>query len=106
GARTGGRGRGCLVKAFGTRFLAPPRSDAAARAHEASRPVRVAMLTLVTACVVLGVGPTLDVPTLGSVASAVLGTAPEAISGDWLTVRVSGLFAGVSPSALATVLDW
>jgi len=103
-ALTGGLAMACFVKAFGITFLALPRSDAAARAHEASRPVRVAMLTLVTACVVLGVGPTLVVPTLGSVASAVLGTAPEAISGDWLTVRVSGQFASVSTAAIAVVL--
>jgi hydrogenase-4 component B len=94
----------CFVKAFGITFLALPRSDAAAHAHEASRPIRVAMVTLATACVVLGVGPTLVVPAFGSVASAVLRTAPDAIGGDWLTVRVSGQFASVSTAAIAVVL--
>src|SRR5262249_36771770 len=94
----------CFVKAFGITFLALPRSDAAAHAHEASLPIRVGMLTLAGACVVLGVGPTLVVPAFGAVASAVLGTAPEAISGDWLTVHVSGRFASVSTAAIAIVL--
>jgi len=103
-ALTGGLAMACFVKAFGITFLALPRSDAAAHAHEASRPIRVAMVTLATACVALGVGPTLVVPAFGSIASAVLGTAPEAIGGDWLTVRVSGQFASLSTAAIAVVL--
>jgi len=103
-ALTGGLAMACFVKAFGITFLALPRSDAAAHAHEASRPMRVAMVTLATACVVLGVGPTLVVPAFGSVASAVLRTAPDAIGGDWLTVRVSGQFASVSTAAIGVVL--
>jgi hydrogenase-4 component B len=103
-ALTGGLAMACFVKAFGITFLALPRSHAAAHAHEASRPMRAAMLTLATACVVLGVGPTLIVPAFGSIASAVLGTAPEAIAGDWLTVRVSGQFASVSTAAIAVAL--
>ena len=103
-ALTGGLAMACFVKAFGITFLALPRSDAAAHAHEASRPIRVAMVTLATACVVLGVGPTLVIPAFGSVASAVLRTAPDAIGGDWLTVRVSGQFASVSTAAIGVVL--
>ena len=103
-ALTGGLAMACFVKAFGITFLALPRSDAAAHAHEASRPIRVAMVTLATACVALGVGPTVVVPAFGSIASAVLGTAPEAIGGDWLTVRVSGQFASLSTAAIAVVL--
>jgi hydrogenase-4 component B len=103
-ALTGGLAMACFVKAFGITFLALPRSHAAAHAHEASRPMRVAMVALATACVVLGVGPTLVIPAFGYVASAVLRAAPEAIAGDWLTVRVSGQFASVSTAAIAVVL--
>jgi hydrogenase-4 component B len=103
-ALTGGLAMACFVKAFGITFLALPRSDAAAHAHEASRPMRVGMVTLASACVVLGVGPTLVVPAFGAVAAAVLRAAPEAIGGDWMTVRVSGQFASVSTAAIAVVL--
>jgi hydrogenase-4 component B len=63
-ALTGGLAMVCFVKAFGITFLALPRSDAAAGAHEASPPMRLAMLALAAACVALGLGPTLVVPVL------------------------------------------
>jgi len=67
-ALTGGLAMACFVKAFGITFLALPRSDAAAGAHEASPPMRLAMLALAAACVALGLGPTLVVPVFGAVA--------------------------------------
>jgi hydrogenase-4 component B len=103
-ALTGGLAMACFVKAFGITFLALPRSDAAARAHEASPPMRLGMLALAAACVALGLGPTLVVPALGSVAAAVLRTSPQATGGDWLTLRVSGDFASVSTAAIAIAL--
>jgi hydrogenase-4 component B len=103
-ALTGGLAMACFVKAFGITFLALPRSDAAAGAHEASRPMRLAMLGLAAACVALGVGPTLVVPAFASVAATVLRSPPDAIGGDWLTLRVSGEFASLSMAAIALVL--
>jgi hydrogenase-4 component B len=103
-ALTGGLAMACFVKAFGITFLALPRSDAAAGAHEASSPMRLAMLALAAACVALGLGPTLVVPVFGAVAAAVLRTAPQATGGDWLTLRVSGEFASLSTAAIAVVL--
>jgi len=103
-ALTGGLAMACFVKAFGITFLALPRSDAAAGAHEASPPMRLAMLALAAACVALGLGPTLVVPVFGAVAAAVLRTAPQATGGDWLTLRVSGEFASLSTAAIAVVL--
>ena len=103
-ALTGGLAMACFVKAFGITFLALPRSDAASRAHEASGPMRLGMLMLAAACVALGLGPTLVVPVFGSVAAAVLRTAPPAAAGDWLTLRVSGEFASLSTVAIVVAL--
>jgi len=103
-ALTGGLAMACFVKAFGITFLALPRSDAAAGAHEASPPMRLGMLGLAAACVALGLGPTLVVPVFGAVAATVLRTAPQPTGGDWLTLRVSGEFASLSTAAIAVVL--
>ena len=103
-ALTGGLAMACFVKAFGITFLALPRSDAAAGAHEASPPMRLAMLALAAACVALGLGPTLAVPAFGSVAASLLRTAPQATGGNWLTLRVSGEFASLSTMAIAGAL--
>ena len=103
-ALTGGLAMACFVKAFGITFLALPRSDAAAGAHEASRPMRLGMLALAAACVALGLGPTLVVPVFGAVAAAVLRTAPQATGGDWLTLHVGGEFASLSTAAIAVAL--
>jgi hydrogenase-4 component B len=103
-ALTGGLAMACFVKAFGITFLALPRSDAAADAHEASPSMRLAMLALAAACVALGLAPTLVVPAFGSVAAAVLRTAPPATGGDWLTLRVSDEFASLSTVAIAIAL--
>ncbi len=103
-ALTGGLAMACFVKAFGITFLALPRSDAAARAHEAPVTMRLAMLTLAASCVALGLGPTLVIPVLGAVAASVLGEAPPATVGDWLTLQVSGGYASLSTLAIAIAL--
>ena len=103
-ALTGGLAMACFVKAFGITFLALPRSDAAARANEAPVTMRLAMLTLAASCVALGLGPTLVIPVLGAVAASVLGQAPPATVGDWLTLRVSGGYASLSTLAIAIAL--
>jgi hydrogenase-4 component B len=103
-ALTGGLAMACFVKAFGITFLALPRSDAAARAHEAPVTMRLAMLALAAACVVLGLGPTLVIPVLGAVAASVLGQAPPAPVGDWLTLQVSGSYASLSTLVIAIAL--
>jgi len=103
-ALTGGLAMACFVKAFGITFLALPRSDAAARAHEAPVTMRLAMLTLAASCVALGLGPTLVIPVLGAVAASVLGEASPATVGDWLTLRVSGGYASLSTLAIAIAL--
>src|SRR6266481_268761 len=49
----------CFVKAFGITFLAQPRSDHAAQAHEASPSMLGGQAVLTIACIFLGLCPTL-----------------------------------------------
>src|SRR5258707_1360947 len=57
-ALTGALAAACFVKAFGITFLAQPRSDHAAQAHEAAPSMRLGMGLLAAACVALGLFPT------------------------------------------------
>jgi hydrogenase-4 component B len=91
----------CFVKATGMTFLAMPRTQAAAGAHEVGRSMRVAMAALALGCVAAGVlatpiasvlagvarsvsigaaspltvGPTLPPPTIGSYHAALVALA-------------------------------
>ena len=57
-ALTGALAAACFVKAFGITFLAQPRSEAAAQAHEAPLTMLLGQGVLVAACVFLGLFPT------------------------------------------------
>src|SRR5204862_6326374 len=57
-ALTGALAAACFVKAFGITFLAQPRSEHAARAHEVSPTMLFGMAVLTLACVLLGLFPT------------------------------------------------
>jgi hydrogenase-4 component B len=57
-ALTGALAAACFVKAFGITFLAQPRSEHAAHAHEVAPSMRFGMAVLTVACVVLGLFPT------------------------------------------------
>lgn len=103
-ALTGGLAMACFVKAFGITFLALPRSEAAARAHEVPAVMRSAMVLLALACVALGLGPTVVVPVLATVAAALLRTPDTVAIGDWLTLNVAGDFASLSTLAVALAL--
>ena len=58
-ALTGALAAACFVKAFGITFLAQPRSEAAANAHEASPTMLMGQGILVAVCIFLGLFPTL-----------------------------------------------
>jgi len=103
-ALTAGLAAACFVKAFGITFLAMPRSDAAARAHEVGASMRWAMASLAGACVSLGLGASAVVPALSHVASSTLGSPVAPTDADWLTFRVAGNFAALSPLAIAAAL--
>ena len=57
-ALTGALAAACFVKAFGITFLAQPRSEHAARAHEVAPSMRFGMAVLTAVCVLLGLFPT------------------------------------------------
>jgi hydrogenase-4 component B len=72
-ALTGALAAACFVKAFGITFLAQPRSEAAARAHEASPTMVIGMGVLTAACVFLGLFPTTFLRLLEPVTQQLIG---------------------------------
>jgi hypothetical protein len=92
------------VKAYGIAFLALPRSEAAAAAHEAPAAMRAAMVLAAAACAALGLGATAMVDVLGGVAAALVPAADPIVTGDWLTLHVSAGFASMSTAVLAAAL--
>jgi hydrogenase-4 component B len=56
-ALIGGLAAACFVKAFGVVFLGEPRTEAAAKAHEASTSMRLPMLVGAFLCLALGLWP-------------------------------------------------
>jgi len=103
-ALTTGLAVACFVRAFGITFLALPRSDAAAQAHEAGGATRAALALLVLACAALGLGPTIVLPVLGGAAASLVGRpAPTLV--EWpLTLTVAGDFASLSVPVIALAL--
>lgn len=63
-ALTGALAAACFVKAFGITFLAQPRSEAAAKAREATPTMLMGQAFLVIICVFLGLFPTLFLKVL------------------------------------------
>jgi hydrogenase-4 component B len=72
-ALTGALAAACFVKAFGITFLAQPRSDHAAHAREASPTMLVGMGLLVSACLFLGLLPTVFINLLDPITSQLIG---------------------------------
>src|SRR6266436_8828535 len=63
----------CFVKAFGITFLAQPRSEAAAHAHEAGPTMLLGQAILTAACVFLGLFPTTFLAMLDPVTQQLTG---------------------------------
>jgi hydrogenase-4 component B len=63
----------CFVKAFAIPFLALPRSDEAADAHEASPTMQAGMAALAVGCIALGLGVTLFVRVFDPITQQALG---------------------------------
>jgi len=72
-ALTGALAAACFVKAFGITFLAQPRSEHAAKAHEASPTMLLGMGLLTAACVFLGLFPTAFLTLFGPITLQLLG---------------------------------
>jgi hydrogenase-4 component B len=103
-ALTAGLTAACFVKAVGITFLALPRSEAAARAQEATGTMRLAMAALAGACVALGLGATAVLPALSGVAASAMGVPAIPAEVDWLTLTLPADFAALSPLMVALAL--
>lgn len=93
-ALTAGLAVATFVKAFGVGFLAKPRSDAAAAAHESPATMLAAMGLAGLACVVLALWPAGILPAAQVAAGGV------AVSGD-VTLRLNQVTGALSPLLLA-----
>jgi hydrogenase-4 component B len=96
----------CFVKAFGISFLALPRSQAAADAHEASTVMLVPQAFLAVLCVALGVFPGVVLTALREVMASLPGLQPplEMVRGPLGMAATEGPFAAVVPGALGLAL--
>lgn len=97
----------CFVKAFGISFLALPRSEHAARAHESGRSMRLGMGILAVACVVLGLGATWILPLFDPVTAQTLGVRISSLltTGNSFVLAAGTVRAGtVSTAGIAAIL--
>jgi formate hydrogenlyase subunit 3/multisubunit Na+/H+ antiporter MnhD subunit len=101
-ALTAGLAVATFVKAFGVGFLARPRSDAAAHAHESPPSMLVAMALAGLGCVGLAIAPTTFLPVLGRVAGQLVGSGPP-VDGA-LTTELVGISGSLSPVLLVVAL--
>jgi len=100
-ALTAGLAAAAFAKAFGISFLALPRSDAAAAAHEASVTMRAGMVALAAACVLLAAGALPALAAAGAVASTLVGLAPHPPTfALWLSFQTPAGLARMSPPAV------
>jgi hydrogenase-4 component B len=72
-ALTGALAAACFVKAFGITFLAQPRSESAANAHEATPAMLLGQGILAAACLFLGLFPTVFLRLLDPVTGQLTG---------------------------------
>jgi hydrogenase-4 component B len=104
-ALTAGLAVATFVKAFGTGFLARPRSDGAARATESPVSMLAAMGLAGAACAVLALVPGVMLPAVARAVSAAGPTAGSAADGGGLlTLRLAGVAGSVSPLLLTAAL--
>ncbi|HKC08889.1 MAG TPA: proton-conducting transporter membrane subunit [Methylomirabilota bacterium] len=100
-ALTAGLAAAAFVKCFGITFLAIPRSDGAAAAHEAPVSMRAGMVALAAACAGLAAGALPVLATTGAVAAGLFGLATEPPAFRlWLTFQTPAGLARMSPPAI------
>ena len=99
-ALTSGLAAACFVRAFGITFLALPRSQPAAHAHEVAWTMRAAMALLVLACALLGVAPALILTPLDATVFALMGAHAD-MQFDWNAVVAHDGFGWVAPLWIA-----
>ncbi|AET66927.1 formate hydrogenlyase subunit 3/multisubunit Na+/H+ antiporter, MnhD subunit [Desulfosporosinus orientis DSM 765] len=113
-ALTGALAAACFVKAFGTMFLALPRSSAAEKAKEAPKTMLVGMGLLVICCLIFGVIPFIAIDLLSPVTAGLIGVETTPLLGGyrWLNLtpiigqKVDVAVASVSPLMVLAVLGF
>jgi hydrogenase-4 component B len=97
----------CFVKAFGISFLALPRSEHAAQAHEAGLAMRAGMGILAAGCVALGLGATWFLPFFDPITEQIFGGrfSPMLIAGNGFVLTAGTARGGtVSTAGMAAML--
>ena len=96
----------CFVKAFGISFLALPRSEKAAEAHEASRSMRAGMGILAAGCLALGLGATWILPVFDPITEQLIGARVSAnlVAADGLALTAGTNGGTVSTAGIAAML--
>jgi hydrogenase-4 component B len=96
----------CFVKAFGIPFLALPRSDAAASAHECGPSMRLGMGLLAAMCFVLGLGASWILPVFDSITQQAVNVrvSPSLIAGGIALQAGSARSGSVSTAGIALAL--
>ena len=103
-ALTTGLGVAAMVKAFGIGFLARPRSDPAAGAHEAPGSMLLGMTIAAAACVLVAVVPMLVAPALRQVLDALPAAQTVEFTEFGAVVRLPGLPGSIAPGVIAAAL--
>ncbi|WP_246398760.1 proton-conducting transporter membrane subunit [Mycobacterium vicinigordonae] len=103
-ALTAGLGVAAMVKAFGTGFLARPRSPGAAVAREVPVSMRAAMVGAAGGCVILAVVPFVVTDALQSVLASVPLFREVNLSALGLVLRLPGMDGSISPTLLALAM--
>ena len=93
----------CFVNAFGIPFLALPRSEASAAAHEVGRAMRLGMALLANACIALGLGAAWLVRVFDPITEQALGVrvSPSLIAGGIALHAGSARSGAVSTAGIA-----
>ncbi|MHA7651419.1 proton-conducting transporter transmembrane domain-containing protein [Mycobacterium sp. ML4] len=103
-ALTTGLGVAAMVKAFGTGFLARPRSQSVADAREAPVSMLVGMMVAAIGCVVVALTPFAVTTALQSVLDSVPASRGADLSGLGIVLRLPGIDGSMSPTLLAGAL--
>jgi formate hydrogenlyase subunit 3/multisubunit Na+/H+ antiporter MnhD subunit len=102
-ALTAGLAVATFVKAFGVGFLARPRSDAAAQAHESTATMLAGMAVAGAACVVLALAPALVLSAVAQVGADLVG-ASDPLNAGLLLVHLQGFAGSLSPLLIAAAV--
>ena len=103
-ALTTGLGVAAMVKAFGIGFLARPRSESAADAHEAPGSMVAGMAIGAAACLIMAVAPVAVAPALRRVLAVLPAAQAVQFTDLGAVVRLPGLQGSIAPGVIAAAL--